>query len=49
MENFEKIKIMVNLQLLVENRYKKTIFFEGLQYGSKQKSVALVVKDLEIW
>ena len=29
--------------------FKKTIAYEGLQYGSKQKSVALLVTDSEIW
>ena len=27
---------------------RKTIVYEGLQYGCKQKSVALLAKDLEI-
>ena len=42
----------MNLKLLknkVDTIYKKTIaLYEGIQYGGKQKSVALLVKDLEI-
>ena len=37
-ENFEEIDTI----------FKITIVYEGLQHGCKQKSVALLVKDLEI-
>ena len=43
-ENFEEIKIIVNLESI-----DSLIVCEGLQHGCKQKSVALLVKDLEIW
>ena len=34
--------------ILQENSFKKTIVYEGLQYGGKQKSVILLVKNLEV-
>ena len=50
-QNIDKIKSIVNLQLLrkTDTIFKKTIVYEGLQHGGKQKSVVLLVEDLEIW
>ena len=40
----------MNLKLLreIDKIFKTTIVYEGLQYGGKLRSVALLVKDLEI-
>ena len=33
----------------IDTIFQKTIVYEGLQYGGKQKSVAILEVDLEIW
>ena len=33
----------------IETIFEKTIAYEGLWYGGKQKFVSLLVADLEIW
>ena len=40
---------MLNCLRKIYTIFKKTIVYEGLWYGDKQKSVALLVADLEIW
>ena len=47
-ENFEKVKIIVNYSRNIDTIFKETIVYESLKYGGKQKSVALLVKDLGI-
>ena len=45
MDDFEKIRIILNPKAEEKSStiFKKTVFYEGLQYADKQKSVALLV------
>ena len=47
-QNVEEIKIIINYSWDIDKIFEKTKVYEGLQYSCKQKSVALLVKDLEI-
>ena len=48
--SFEKMEIIVILNYLkkIDTIFKKAIVYEGIQYGGKQNSVGLLVKNLEI-
>ena len=44
--NLKSSEILTYLRK-IDTIFEKTIVYEGLQHGCKQKSVSLLVKDLE--
>ena len=48
LENFEKTKIIVNPKSIEKKMIVSARNYKGLQYGSNNKSVTLLLSDLEI-